>query len=480
MPENHDFEKAMQQQLDGFQVTPKPSDWQAVYEQLHPTKKRRPIWWWIPALLMMLALAWYISKEPNGTAQQAKTNVAQQSIQAKSVPDQINAGGPQVASSPTSAETEEIKTVSEKVSDQQSPSSTKSAAEHTQTSDKAPIAKDAVAKTEKAKTSRPKIEKSSIPTSTKSKQTPTYKNVAFVAPQSGEQATFNNTATPTFPDDLPNELIYNLGLVQNAFANKNMIVASTLPAPIPQKNTQDNDRPKNTASQKKQSTKWQWGVYVGIGANRLTEPIGMMKSSADNVAAGSGSSRVVTSSTEQNGWHYDAGFFVNRKWNRNWQFTTGLGVNVSTWASSSTSYIDSLLPAGSVFSRQLVSTVEQSNTMWMLELPLQISNRIAGKSAGTFWWTAGINNQFLLTLKAETTTSRLQNNFASTTDEKSLTSGVNKYQPQLRAGFIYDYAGKKTHWQLVPLLNIGLVKPLQSGDFNLMNMQLQGRWFFGR
>jgi hypothetical protein len=479
MPENLDFEKAMQQQLDGFQVTPAPSDWNAVYDRLHPQKKRRPIWWWMPALLIMVAIGWYISKEPNGAGQAAKTNTE-------------NNGGSHISTNEpaTINQKRQTQTEAENGNDKMGknePAGNNAIIQHVGQADgkgmenispKSSSAKGNDAVEKNGETASKKVEiiigTNSPAANRKSEQNTDASLVmqsGLVVPQPNANAEIAHREMEAFP-------VNHHPLLQHASVNKLVPAAAILQSPIAHKPTYHAAGKMHVEIKNAKTLNWEWGLYAGAGANRLTKPIVLSKALADNLSTTPGSLRRVTTTTQQNGWHYNAGVFVSRKWNSNWQFTTGFGLNASNWKTSSATFIDSILPAGNFYSRALVSTVQKNNTLYMAELPLQISNRIAGKSVGTFWWTAGINNQFLLTLKQRTNSSTVQNNFATTTDEKSLTSGVNKYQPQLRAGFMYDHAGKKSHWQLQPLLNISLVKPLASGDFNLMNLQLQGRWFF--
>ena len=57
----------MQKRMEEFQVEPAPSDWQAIYDQLHPRKKRRIIWWWFPLVALLGAGIYWASMEKNLT-----------------------------------------------------------------------------------------------------------------------------------------------------------------------------------------------------------------------------------------------------------------------------------------------------------------------------------------------------------------------------------------------------------------------------
>ena len=113
----------------------------------------------------------------------------------------------------------------------------------------------------------------------------------------------------------------------------------------------------------------------------------------------------------------------------------------------------------------------------MAEIPLQFSNRISGKKAGTLWWTIGVNNQFRLSL--DQNTSKDSSTRALSSDSRTLTSAAKFYQPQFRAGLMYDHMGK-LHWQLQPLFQYSMtgVYTRDIADNTVMaNLQLQYRIF---
>jgi len=54
------MEILMQEKMEGFRLEPSPSDWQAIYDRLHPGKKRRVIWWLLPLVAALIGGAlWY-------------------------------------------------------------------------------------------------------------------------------------------------------------------------------------------------------------------------------------------------------------------------------------------------------------------------------------------------------------------------------------------------------------------------------------
>ena len=114
----------------------------------------------------------------------------------------------------------------------------------------------------------------------------------------------------------------------------------------------------------------------------------------------------------------------------------------------------------------------------MAELPLQFSNKISGKNAGSLWWTIGLNNQFTINLSQKATFNNPLS--SSLSDKKSLNSSTRFYQPQFRLGLLYDHT-KAVHWQVQPLLQYSMLPVYKNGssdDMQLTNLQLQFNLFF--
>jgi hypothetical protein len=113
----------------------------------------------------------------------------------------------------------------------------------------------------------------------------------------------------------------------------------------------------------------------------------------------------------------------------------------------------------------------------MAEIPFQFSNHISGKKTGSLWWTIGLNNQFRIGLNQHT--SKFSSSTAASTDRRSLSSSSRFYQPQFRAGLLYNHSGM-VHWQLQPLFQYSLVG-VYTNDIPdntvLVNLQLQYRLF---
>ncbi len=225
--------------------------------------------------------------------------------------------------------------------------------------------------------------------------------------------------------------------------------------------------------------RWQWAAYLGAGPNYPSDPIALgptaLAVSAPDYS--SGNARTYTNSSNENGWHFNAGLMAEKKLGKNWLFSTGIGVNTNTWKTTIEKYKDSIF-SGSLQSRYKLSSEQQKYQLWMAEIPLQFSNRIAGKKAGSLWWTIGLNNQFTLSLKQQIEADSLQGSQLS--DSRSLTSSARFYQPQLRLGLMYNHDGR-VHWQLLPLFQYtftGVYSTDPPDNPLLVNLQLQYRLFF--
>jgi hypothetical protein len=190
----------------------------------------------------------------------------------------------------------------------------------------------------------------------------------------------------------------------------------------------------------------------------------------------SGGSRTYTNTINNSGWHFSAGLATEKNLGKNWLFMAGLGINSGTWSVTAETYKDSLSP-GSFNSTYKLSTIKTKNKLLMAEIPLQFSNRIAGKKSGSLWWTVGINNQFRLKYSQQSTTDSISG--APMADYRVMTSTARFYQPQFRLGLMYNHTGK-VHWQLQPLFQYTLTGVYSSGGSDspvLTNLQLQYRLF---
>ena len=205
---------------------------------------------------------------------------------------------------------------------------------------------------------------------------------------------------------------------------------------------------------KARTHRWQWAGYIGAGPNYPSDPLSLgpraLASNAPDYS--SGGSIIYTTNSRENGWHIAGGIVAEKKLGNNWLFSAGLGINSSTWTTKSEKFKDSIF-SGALSSTVKISTEQHKNQLWMAEVPLQFSNRISGKKAGSLWWTIGMNNQFRISLNQNTT--KASSSTASLSDRRSLNSSSRFYQPQFRAGLLYNHNGM-VHWQIQPLFQYSL------------------------
>jgi hypothetical protein len=219
-------------------------------------------------------------------------------------------------------------------------------------------------------------------------------------------------------------------------------------------------------------------LYAGAGINISASPLTMTKASQDMSSGSPTNVTLVTQSQQSGGWHGSAGVLAQHALGRKWNLQIGSGFNYGTWHGNSQTYRDSFSTGPMVTYRSLVMTQTKSYNALMLELPIHINYKLAGQKNTSWWLTAGLNNQFVLSVKEKnSTTQALQ--AGTSADAKSLTGSATTWQPQLRAGFVFDHMGKKTHWQLSPLANLTLPTFFKSSvdDMGIHNIQLQFRYY---
>ncbi|HSR37950.1 MAG TPA: hypothetical protein VLL95_03470, partial [Phnomibacter sp.] len=230
--------------------------------------------------------------------------------------------------------------------------------------------------------------------------------------------------------------------------------------------------------QLKKQRHWKWMVYAGAGINISASPLTMTKASQDMSTGSPTNVTLVTQSQQSGGWHSSAGVLAQHALGRKWNLQIGTGFNYGTWHGNSQTYRDSISTGPMVTYRSLVMTQAKSYNALMLEIPIHINYKLAGKKNNGWWLTTGLNNQVVLSVKEKnSTTQPLQ--AGTTADAKSLTGSATTWQPQLRAGFVFDRQGKKTHWQLSPLANLTLPTFFKSStdDMGIHNVQLQFRYY---
>ncbi len=205
---------------------------------------------------------------------------------------------------------------------------------------------------------------------------------------------------------------------------------------------------------KNKARKWQWLLYAGGGYNATTTPPGGTKATMDLSSSTPGGSVLITQSETGDGYHLAAGTLAQRQWHNNWKLQVGLGLNHSQWQGHTSVLRDSLPAGSSLATRTLVSDRHSQYRLWMLEMPMEIGLRVAGKKPNTWWLTTGFNHQLLLSLREQHSTQQATANFSTTSGQQSLNSSASTYQLYGRLGLQLNHEGKKARWQMAPLFQL--------------------------
>jgi hypothetical protein len=465
MPENNQMEILMQEKMEGFQLEPAPSDWQTIYDRLHPRKKRRMIWWLLPLVAALAGGAlWYSNvhtysadKEINSLAvanpeKEEKTDKSPDLKTDNKVGGSLNLLRSQPGSTNENKPSTSVITESKPQSTAQiTPSTTRTQLKENTT-----------------RSSHPPKHNKTVGKSTKET---VVEQVAIV-----EQATV--IAEPESPTVDKQEAKSDKGITTTEIDSNQAGAKTSLTKLAIVDSGNNSTTAKTQIPTKTKPRKWNLSAYVAAGPAFPTEPLSMFpQMMAADLSSSPGNYQIYTNTTEQNGWHFAGGIMAEKKMGKRWLFSAGLGINSSTWKTTVEKYQDSVL-SGSFYSRIKLSTETYNYQILMAEFPLQFSNKISGKKAGSLWWTIGLNNQFKLNITREATFHNpLTGNFS---DKKSLNSSTRFYQPQLRLGLLYDHT-KSMHWQVQPLLQYSMLPVYKNGnndDMQMTNFQLQFNLFF--
>ncbi len=474
MQENNGFDISIIEKMDGFTIEPSPADWQAIYGRLHPNKKRRAFWWWLPLIgLLTAGSVWLIMENNPGITPPADVSKNKPSRQQNTDADPkatVMAGSPALHQTEISAN-------------------------------------EAVDKKATIPTSIPekkKIDKKSSSASTKTRKAITKQRRAYnihqtsVNPELIQDPAIHNSVATTgntkqqypFSEVTKND---SSGLQQYPVSavtkNDSSSLLQQYPSAVLPKNDssarqQDSSDSlkKSFASTaipvKKKEMKWKFSVYIATGTNYPIDPLeigpkALSSNAPDYNSGASGSSNTYKTLTDQQGWHTAAGVAVTKKLGKNWAYTTGLGISSSRWSTTIETYKDSIFNGGRFTNKLGVESRQQK--LWTAEIPLQFSNRIAGRKLGTLWWSIGLNNQFTLS-STQSSDSIISTAMA---DLRSLHPDTRFYQPQFRLGLLYDYSGK-VHWQFQPMAQYGLTsvyKNVSGNNPHLLQLMLQFNLF---
>ena len=493
----------MQEKMERFRLEPSPSDWQAIYDRLHPGKKRRMIWWLLPLVAALIGGAlWYSNTQ---------SFISDKEINSLAVanPKKETGKTPEPATTKTAIpidKTTDSETVTTKTalpidkSTNAEPATTKTSLPINKTSDTYPANTKTTLPINKTTNNKPTTPLPAIRTTRKNE--PTTKGVPSSTnkkntTRSGSSPEQNKTAAKSPKETIVEQSVIaeqataiSKPLAENNQAAKSDagITAMSVDSnqALAQKvNTIDSTKNSPTVntqiSTKTKPRKWNLSVYVAAGPAFPTEPLSvfpqMMAADLSSSPVPGNNNQTYTNITEQNGWHFAGGIMAEKKMGKRWLFSAGLGINSSTWKTTIEKYQDSVV-SGAFYSRVKLSTETYDYQLLMAELPLQFSNKISGKNAGSLWWTIGLNNQFTINLSQKATFNNPLT--SSLSDKKSLNSSTRFYQPQLRLGLLYDHT-KAVHWQVQPLLQYSMLPVYKNGssdDMQLTNLQLQFNLFF--
>ena len=488
MSENNPFEIVIQQKLEGFRVEPAPADWQAIYDRLHPRKNRRIIWWWFPLIAALgTGTFWaYHSSIKNPEAIVAAIPLVPDD---KVLSDQkIDKSSPSIKDDKSSSSQQDEKDLSSAPKGGLNAAVVLHPAGQIRASSNAKIPYTKIEDTRNKKSTPVNVRQTTALSAkderlevTGQATVPAKKENLQVTENSNPIAAIDKTDSPQTSKasiivpliaTAPVEKKLNEGEAAHIEEKKLAKDATTI---IEEKKLAEEAA---TIPVKKKVSQWQWAAYLGAGPNYPADPISLMPTAlaANAPVYTSGSSRTYTTASNDNGWHFSAGMMAEKKMGNNWLFSTGFGINSSTWKITTEKYKDSIF-SGTLLSTNKIFTEKNNYQLWMAEIPLQFSNRIAGKKTGSLWWTIGLNNQFRLRLSRKSSTDSAQGNQIS--DRKSITSSARLYQPQLRLGLLYNH-NARLHWQIQPIFQYSLAGVYPSGTSDnpvLVNLQLQYRLF---
>jgi hypothetical protein len=508
MRENNDMDILMQLKMDEFRVEPAPSDWQAIYEQLHPKKRRRFIWWWLPlaAGLSLFGTYWIFFggqngstpdqlqpiTEIHGTLSNTKTQDPTHTISVTEEPKPVEANKGSVSEVPDDRKTE----IPERSSSPGPGVSAKRASTELNTlKAKAP---------DQAGARRTTDPGASAYSASTEQESSLYKpKEILVTPVEPEVSSAPGTTTGTRSETpvMPTDSL-SLGILTSTKPEGQLIPADPLslstaastqketvtdhattagsetdsaqsPEPATATNADKSSIPRLSNHAEKG---WFLGLYSGFGVNEPTKA-GAMTKSADLISApSSGNSFTTVDNQDNSGLHFAFGVAVERKMKK-MSFSTGLGLQFNSWSSNQVIYKDSIV-SGSFFNRTSIANNTTDYKYLALEIPLILNFKIAGKKQHSYWINAGLNNAISLKLSKKSDPTILQGNTSISLDNTP--ADPSNYQPQLRLGLMYENAQKSFHFQLSPFMQYGLNNMTKSGtpDIQMLHFGLLGRYYF--
>ncbi len=465
------IDNAWQQQLQAFEVSPHPTDWEAIYLRLHGDKKRRTLWW-IPLLLLVLSGAgiWYMM-QPAGTMALA--------VSASTItPYPDNAAAPESPSPssavdalpPTTKPDDRITTeaiaglgtakAEQKTTMQDGPKPAKNNRQQSA----AAIAVPTAAGTDKATGAQ------AIPPVKPSAEQATMAGVP--RPAASETPLTSSPNLPAADADYE-EPIATQAMVQRISMHANPLTAASFIWPF------DSSLQKTTMALAVATTPsarklrpalqlWPW-LSAGITSPGEAAFLSLNKAAEINNDLNSGnpgSIRTVYSSTGlRSGANWSAGLMLHKPIGHRLQLRIGAGIMLSQWSDAGSIFRDSTLPGGSQTNRQSVGSYHFDYNHLAVQVPLLVSGRVGPLRPTGFGWTIGVVNNFTLSLREQR---RAPTSFATGainnlpfTQDNLVAPSARIWQPAAAAG-VYLRHQKKSEWQLEPRAHLPLESMYQN------------------
>jgi hypothetical protein len=508
MRENNDMEILMQLKMEAFRMEPAPSDWLAIYEQLHPKKRKRFIWWWLPlaAGLSLFGAYWLIFEGQN-----------------KSTPDQPQPIAEIRSTLPSSRpqdSTQAVPAITDPKAGEANKGSVSVIADQRRTENLAGSGSPALSRSSQVAGTDLKTPKAQAPGEAGSRRTTDPGKSAYFAstePASSQNKPKENLVTPIEP-----EVPVTPGTITGSRSETSVMRTDTLMLEkVPGTKPEDQQIPADSLSQSAAASTqketapdqtttagsetdsvrsdepatapaaktssiprlsnhtekgWYLGLYGGFGVNDPTKAMTMTKSADLISAPSSGNSFTTVDNKDNSGLHFAFGLAIERKMKK-MSLSTGLGLQLNSWSSNRTIYKDSIFP-GSFFNRTLIGNSTVNYSHLAIEIPLIMNFKIAGKKQNSYWLNLGLNNAITLKLdrKSEPTVTLGNNSFSL----DNTPADPSTYQPQLRLGLMYENAQEGSHFQISPFMQYGLNNMTRSGtpDVQMLHFGLLGRYYF--
>jgi hypothetical protein len=480
MPHDNDFEKLLQQKMEGLSLEPHPADWQAVHDALHPRRRRVAwLWWLLPAMLAGAGLWWLVAGD-NVTANPdvlVKENRPPNRVELQKDP-QSNLFDDQAATHKQPGTRNEKNPTSATQPDTESGLKT----EKNTTPN---IADNRVIGQPTVQKNTSKSGRFTDAGEPESNQLPTLAPAATVS--SAAQDLLPSSAAPVASSDQINQATFvKKDSMPVDAASVNLFASTAVDKAGVDTPTMKQVSAASVSPNKPKQHKMRVAGYVGAG---LTWPgsgitaggAKAMSDMANNIGQGGGTAVSYTNQQFGTGGHGEAGALLEWPLGRHMRIAAGLGVNYTAWSESLTLYRDSILPGGAFASRSMLMDANNKYSLLLLNVPLHVSGPLGRKEGMRWWWHAGIDNRLRLQLKQHSDISTLQSGFSPLQQVADIGYSSTFYQPQITLGIHYRHKGAAGPWLLQPSLQLGLANVFKTGyssETYFTSLNLQYLYYF--